>query len=228
VANFGGAEIARVRNGIAKVAFRLQQRATSISLEAQAHTAYGVCGVKVWSSRARSRVMNSLPPVILMMDLQTSAFARRAMTVAKDKQSCCSQSAPNRKAFKGRIHGNAKGGPGVNFGSFGLKAMEPERITAPDRGGPPRDHASHPPPWSVVDPDLPDPPVSSKPAEVRMGKGKGSPEFWVARQARPHPVRAWTVSPGISAKVVPERAAEKPLIRVKVVARLTKPAEEEK
>ena len=72
-----------------------------------------------------------------------------------------------RKAHKGRIHGVAKGGTSLNFGAFGLKAMEPERITARQIESARR--------------AIPDVPVSAKPAEVRMGSGKGSPEFWVCR-----------------------------------------------
>src|SRR5690606_27654713 len=87
-----------------------------------------------------------------------------------------------RKAFKGRIHGNAKGGTELNFGAFGLKAMEPERITARQIESARRAITRHIKRvgrvWIRVFPDVP---VSSKPAEVRMGKGKGSPEFWVVR-----------------------------------------------
>ena len=87
-----------------------------------------------------------------------------------------------RKAFKGRIHGNAKGGTDLNFGSYGLKAMEPERITARQieaaRRAISRAIKRQGRLWIRVFPDLP---VSSKPAEVRMGKGKGAPEYWAAR-----------------------------------------------
>ena len=87
-----------------------------------------------------------------------------------------------RKAFKGRIHGNAKGGTELNFGAFGLKAMEPERITARQIEAARRAITRHirrvGRVWIRVFPDVP---VSSKPAEVRMGSGKGSPEFWIAR-----------------------------------------------
>ena len=87
-----------------------------------------------------------------------------------------------RKAFKGSIHGNAKGGTELNFGAFGLKAMEPDRITARQIEAARRAITRHIKRsgrlWIRVFPDVP---VSSKPAEVRMGSGKGSPEFWVAR-----------------------------------------------
>lgn len=87
-----------------------------------------------------------------------------------------------RKAHKGRIHGNAKGGSSLAFGSFGLKAMAPERITARQIEAARRVIARHVKRqgklWIRVFPDVP---VSKKPLEVRMGSGKGSPEFWVAR-----------------------------------------------
>src|SRR6478672_8262489 len=87
-----------------------------------------------------------------------------------------------RKAHKGRIHGAAKGGFALNFGAFGLKATEPGRITARQIEAARRAITRHIKRvgrvWIRVFPDVP---VSQKPAEVRMGSGKGSPEFWVAR-----------------------------------------------
>src|SRR5208337_4091389 len=87
-----------------------------------------------------------------------------------------------RKAFKGRIHGAAKGGYALNFGEFGLKAMEPERVTARQIEAARRALTRHMKRagrvWIRVFPDVP---VSKKPAEVRMGSGKGSPELWVVR-----------------------------------------------
>lgn len=87
-----------------------------------------------------------------------------------------------RKAHKGRIHGNAKGGFAINFGQYGLKALEPERITARQieaaRRAMTRYMKRQGKVWIRVFPDLP---VSKKPAEVRQGKGKGSPEYWVCR-----------------------------------------------
>lgn len=87
-----------------------------------------------------------------------------------------------RKAHKGRIHGNAKGGTTLNFGSFGLKATTPARVTARQIEAARRAITRHirrsGRVWIRIFPDVP---VSSKPAEVRMGKGKGTPEFWVAR-----------------------------------------------
>src|SRR5689334_8135044 len=89
-----------------------------------------------------------------------------------------------RKAHKGRIHGNAKGGFALNFGTYGLKALEPDRITARQieaaRRAITRAMRRTGRVWIRVFPDVP---VSAKPAEVRMGSGKGSPEFWVCRVA---------------------------------------------
>ena len=87
-----------------------------------------------------------------------------------------------RKAHKGRIHGAAKGGTALNFGSHGLKAMEPERITARQIEAARRAITRHMKRagrvWIRIFPDLP---VTSKPQEVRMDSGKGSPEYWAAR-----------------------------------------------
>ena len=87
-----------------------------------------------------------------------------------------------RKAHKGRIHGQAKGGTALNFGAYGLKAQEPERITARQIEAARRAITRHMKRagrvWIRIFPDVP---VSQKPTEVRMGKGKGSPEYWVAR-----------------------------------------------
>ena len=87
-----------------------------------------------------------------------------------------------RKAHKGRIHGNAKGGTQLNFGSYGLKATTPARVTARQIEAARRAITRHirraGRVWIRIFPDVP---VSSKPAEVRMGKGKGSPEYWVCR-----------------------------------------------
>src|SRR6202140_5870860 len=87
-----------------------------------------------------------------------------------------------RKAHKGRIHGNSKGGTTLNFGAFGLKALEPERLSARQieaaRRAITRAMKRTGRVWIRIFPDVP---VSVKPAEVRMGSGKGTPEFWVCR-----------------------------------------------
>ena len=86
------------------------------------------------------------------------------------------------KQHKGRIHGNAKGGSELSFGSYGLKALTPERVTARQieaaRRAITREMKRAGRVWIRIFPDVP---VSDKPAEVRMGKGKGAIEFWVAR-----------------------------------------------
>ncbi|MEN3381095.1 MAG: large subunit ribosomal protein [Hyphomicrobiales bacterium] len=87
-----------------------------------------------------------------------------------------------RKAHKGRIHGTAKGGTILNFGEYGLKAMEPDRVTARQieaaRRAITRQMKRAGRVWIRIFPDVP---VSKKPLEVRMGSGKGAVEYWVAR-----------------------------------------------
>ena len=87
-----------------------------------------------------------------------------------------------RKAHKGRVKGNAKGGFELNFGAFGLKAMAPGRVTSRQIEAVRRAITRHLKRtgrvWIRIFPDVP---VSTKPAEVRMGKGKGSPEYWMCR-----------------------------------------------
>ena len=87
-----------------------------------------------------------------------------------------------RKQFKGRISGTAKGGTDLNFGQFGLKAMEPERVNARQieaaRRAITRAMKRAGRVWIRVFPDVP---VTAKPTEVRMGKGKGSVEYWACK-----------------------------------------------
>jgi len=87
-----------------------------------------------------------------------------------------------RKQHKGRIHGLSKGGTDLNFGNYGLKAIEPERVTARQIEAARRAMTRHMKRagrvWIRIFPDVP---VSTKPAEVRMGKGKGSPDYWACR-----------------------------------------------
>ena len=126
-----------------------------------------------------------------------------------------------RKAHKGRIHGLAKGGFELNFGQYGLKATEPERVTARQIEAARRAITRHIKRqgrlWIRIFPDLP---VSSKPAEVRMGSGKGSPEFWVARVKPGRILFERDGVPGPLAAEAFSRAAMKLPIAVKVVARL--------
>ncbi|MCT4574711.1 MAG: 50S ribosomal protein L16 [Alphaproteobacteria bacterium] len=87
-----------------------------------------------------------------------------------------------KKAHKGRIHGNAKGGTTLNFGAYGLKALSPERITSRQIEAARRAITRHMKRkgrlWIRIFPDVP---VTKKPLEVRQGKGKGSVDHWVAR-----------------------------------------------
>src|SRR3982075_2302186 len=126
-----------------------------------------------------------------------------------------------RKQHKGRIHGMSKGGTTLNFGSFGLKAMQPERLTARQiesaRRAITRAMKRAGRVWIRIFPDVP---VSTKPAEVRMGSGKGSPEFWVARVA---PGRIMFEIDGVSADLVKEAltlGAAKLPIKAKFVTRM--------
>lgn len=126
-----------------------------------------------------------------------------------------------RKAHKGRISGTAKGGTSLNFGSYGLKAVEPERITARQIEAARRAITRHMKRagrvWIRIFPDLP---VSAKPAEVRMGKGKGSPDRWVARV---HPGRIMFELDGVPEDVAREAlrlGAAKLPIKTRVVTRL--------
>ena len=126
-----------------------------------------------------------------------------------------------RKAFKGRIHGAAKGGTTLNLGSYGLKAMEPERLTARQIEAARRAITRHMKRagrvWIRIFPDLP---VSKKPAEVRMGSGKGSPELWVARVK---PGRIIFELDGVADKVAREAlqlGAEKLPIKTRIVTRV--------
>lgn len=126
-----------------------------------------------------------------------------------------------RKQHKGRIHGNAKGGTDLNFGAYGLKAMEPERITARQieaaRRAMTRYMKRAGRVWIRIFPDVP---VSSKPAEVRMGKGKGSPEYWACRVK---PGRIMFEMDGVSEEIAREAmrlAAAKLPIKCRFVQRL--------
>ncbi|MEQ8710542.1 MAG: 50S ribosomal protein L16 [Rhodospirillales bacterium] len=126
-----------------------------------------------------------------------------------------------RKAFKGRIHGLAKGGTALNFGAFGLKAMTPERVTARQIEAARRAITRHMKRqgrvWIRIFPDVP---VTAKPAEVRQGKGKGSVEFWAAKVK---PGRIMFEVDGVSydiAKRAFELAAAKLPLQTKMVARV--------
>jgi large subunit ribosomal protein L16 len=126
-----------------------------------------------------------------------------------------------RKAFKGRIHGASKGGYELNFGQFGLKALEPERITARQIEAARRAMTRHMRRagrvWIRIFPDVP---VSDKPAEIRMGKGKGAVEYWAARVA---PGRIMFEVDGVPDDIAREAlrlGAAKLPVRTRVVTRL--------
>ena len=130
-----------------------------------------------------------------------------------------------RKAHKGRIHGVAQSGTTLNFGAYGLKAMEPNRVTARQIEAARRAVSRHMKRqgrmWIRIFPDVP---VSIKPAETRMGSGKGSPEFWVARV---HPGRIMFELDGVTLEVAREAfalAASKLPLATKMVVRATEEA----
>jgi large subunit ribosomal protein L16 len=126
-----------------------------------------------------------------------------------------------RKAHKGRIHGLAKGGTTLNFGSYGLKAIGPARITARQIEAARRAMTRHMKRagkvWIRIFPDVP---VSKKPTEVRMGKGKGSPEYWVCKVK---PGRIMFEIEGVTPDIAHEAfrlAAAKLAVPTKVVTRI--------
>ncbi len=126
-----------------------------------------------------------------------------------------------RKAHKGRIKGAAKGGYELNFGQYGLKAMQPERVTARQIEAARRAISRHVKRvgrmWIRIFPDVP---VTRKPAEVRMGSGKGSVEFWVCRV---EPGRILFEIDGVDEKTAREafdRASAKLPVKTKFIARV--------
>jgi large subunit ribosomal protein L16 len=126
-----------------------------------------------------------------------------------------------RRAHKGRIHGMTKGGSQLNFGQFGLKALEPNRVNAREieaaRRAITREMKRQGRVWIRIFPDVP---VSKKPVEVRMGSGKGAPEFWAARVA---PGRIMFEVDGVTEAVARESlrlGAAKLSVRTKIVSRM--------
>src|SRR5215467_3201167 len=126
-----------------------------------------------------------------------------------------------RKAHKGRIHGVATSGNSLTFGQFGLKALEPERVTARQIEAARRAMTRHMKRagrvWIRIFPDVP---VSKKPIEVRMGKGKGAPELWVCRIK---PGRVLFEIDGVSVQVAREAldlAAAKLPIKTRFIERI--------
>jgi len=129
-----------------------------------------------------------------------------------------------RKQHKGRVKGVAKGGTQLNFGTYGLKATSPARVTARQIEAARRAITRHirrqGRVWIRIFPDVP---VSSKPAEVRMGKGKGSPEFWMCRVKPGRIMFELEGVPGDLAKRAFELAAAKLPVDTRFV---TRPGEE--
>ncbi len=128
-----------------------------------------------------------------------------------------------RKMHKGRIKGNAKGGTQLNFGSYGLKALTPERVTARQIEAARRTMTRHMKRagrvWIRLFPDLP---VTAKPAEVRQGKGKGSVEYWACKVK---PGRIMFEIDGVPEDVAKQAfilAAAKLPVKTKMVTRLRK------
>jgi large subunit ribosomal protein L16 len=126
-----------------------------------------------------------------------------------------------RKQHKGRIHGIATSGNALNFGQYGLKALEPERVTARQIEAARRAMTRHMKRagrvWIRVYPDVP---VSKKPIEVRMGKGKGTPEYWVCRIK---PGRVMFEIDGVSVQIAKEAlslAAAKLPIKTRFIERI--------
>ncbi|NNM72549.1 50S ribosomal protein L16 [Enterovirga aerilata] len=126
-----------------------------------------------------------------------------------------------RRQFKGRIHGVAKGGTDLNFGQFGLKCLEPERVNAREieaaRRAITREMKRQGRVWIRIFPDVP---VSKKPTEVRMGKGKGAVEYWAARVK---PGRIMFEIDGVSEEVAREAlrlGAAKLSVRTRFVQRI--------
>ena len=132
--------------------------------EAEALTTYGIIGVKVWIYKGEvfSKDKNN-----------TNKKETKMLQPTRTKY---------RKAHKGRIHGNASRGEILNYGSYGLKAMQPDRIISKQieaaRVALTRYMKRTGKVWLRIFPNIP---VSKKPTEVRMGKGKGAPEFWACR-----------------------------------------------
>ena len=125
-----------------------------------------------------------------------------------------------RKAHKGRIHGRASRGESLNYGAYGLKALEPERIVSKQieaaRVSLTRYMKRAGKVWLRIFPNIP---VSKKPTEVRMGKGKGSPEYWVCRVK---PGRIIFEVDGVSesvAKIALYKASTKLPIKTKFIKR---------
>src|ERR1700731_2669605 len=201
----GGAEIARMewyREG--RVPLHTLRAGVDYGV-APGFTTYGTGGVKVWIFKGE----------ILEHDPMAQDKTMAEGDVGRPRRT------KFRKAHKGRIHGLATSGATLAFGQFGLKAMEPERITARQieaaRRALTRNMKRAGRVWIRIFPDVP---VSKKPAEVRMGSGKGTPELWVARVK---PGRVIFEIDGVTVQTAKEAlslAAAKLPIKTRCVARI--------
>ena len=195
----GGAEIARMewyREG--RVPLHTLRADVDYGV-ATAFTTYGTCGVKVWIFKGEIMEHDPMAQDKKMAEGDVGRPRRDAAealgrdeTERRGVKSCCNRCAPS-SARRTRAGSRALRAPAINlaFGNFGLKALEPERVTARQIEAARRALTRHMKRagqvWIRIFPDVP---VSKKPLEVRMGSGKGTPEYWVVRdQARPHPVR---------------------------------------
>ena len=184
----GGAEIARTewyREG--RVPLHTL-RADIDYATCEAHTAYGIIGVKVWIFKGEIMEHDPMARDSVAAGMQEGG-ARGRPGGGRDRprrdggvRDASPKRTKFRKRHKGRIKGEAKGGVDLNFGQYGLKALEPERITARQIEAARRAMTRHMKRqgrvWIRIFPDVP---VTQKPTEVRMGKGKGSVEYWAAK-----------------------------------------------
>jgi large subunit ribosomal protein L16 len=160
-------------------------------------------------------------PAIAVRRSFRKAGARARAVTGKERERCCNPNARKfRKAHKGRISGEAKGGSDLNFGTFGLKALQPERVTARQIEAARRAMTRHMKRqgrvWIRI---FPDTPVTSKPVEVRMGKGKGSVDYWACKVK---PGRIMFEIDGVSEEIAREAlrlAAMKLPIKTRTVVR---------
>ena len=232
----GGAEIARLewyREG--RVPLHTLRADVDYGV-ATAHTAYGTCGIKVWIFKGEILEHDPMAQDKKLAeadhsathrrrprrDARRDARSRRGLSICESSRPCCSprrrsSARPSRAVFAA----SAKGGFELNFGQFGLKAMEPERVTARQIEAARRALTRHMKRagrvWIRVFPDVP---VSKKPIEVRMGKGKGAPELWVVRVA---PGRIMFEIDGVPADVAREAfklAAAKLPIKTRFIERI--------
>ena len=191
--------------------------------EAEAHTAYGVCGVKVWIFKGEILGHDPMAQDRLMMEAQTSGVRPARDDAAKElgKNMLQPKRTKFRKAFKGRIHGDAKGGTDAE-----LRRLRPQGDgagadhRAPDRGGAPRDHAPHQAPGPLVDPHLPGRAGLVEAGRSPHGQGQGLARISGSpASSRAASCSSSTAFPARSPRSLRARGEKLP-IKTKVVARL--------